>query len=117
MPCKGFPPEQLTNDHEPACMCHLYRLRMNTHVLTKHHALSYRATSMSVVSRAHNNRDRDQSTKLAPLQTESMWCCSRADIHNVLLSLMKVSFNEVLYCFENLGISIIVIEAKEKLIF
>ena len=34
MPCKGFPPGQWTNDHEPACMCHLYRLRINTHVLT-----------------------------------------------------------------------------------
>ena len=44
MPCKGFPPEQLTNDHEPACMCHLYRLRINTHVLTKDHVHSYRAT-------------------------------------------------------------------------
>ena len=26
--------QQLTSDHEPACMCHLYRLRINTHVLT-----------------------------------------------------------------------------------
>ena len=29
-----LPAKQLTNDHEPACMCHLYRLRINTHVLT-----------------------------------------------------------------------------------
>ena len=49
MPCKGFPPEQLTNDHEPACMCHLYRLRINTHVLTKHHDPSYRATRVCMV--------------------------------------------------------------------
>ena len=34
----------LTNDHEPAGMCHLYRLRINTHVLTKDHVFSYRAT-------------------------------------------------------------------------
>ena len=26
--------QQLTSDHEPACMCHLYRLRIKTHVLT-----------------------------------------------------------------------------------
>ena len=39
-----LPAKQLTNDHEPACMCHLYRLRINTHVLNQHHALSYRAT-------------------------------------------------------------------------
>ena len=26
--------QQLTSDHEPACMCHLYRLRINTHMLT-----------------------------------------------------------------------------------
>ena len=25
--------EQLTSDHEPACTCHLYRLRIKTHVL------------------------------------------------------------------------------------
>ena len=36
--------QQLTSDHEPACMCHLYRLRINTHVLTSYHALLYRAT-------------------------------------------------------------------------
>ena len=29
-----LPAKQLTNDHEPACMCHLYHLRINTHVLT-----------------------------------------------------------------------------------
>ena len=29
-----LPAKQLTSDHEPACMCHLYRLRINTHVLT-----------------------------------------------------------------------------------
>ena len=36
--------QQLTSDHEPACMCHLYRLRIKTHVLNQHHALCYRAT-------------------------------------------------------------------------
>ena len=35
---------QLTSDHEPACMCHLYRPRIKTHVLTNNHALCYRAT-------------------------------------------------------------------------
>ena len=39
-----LPAKQLTNDHEPACMCHLYRLRINTHLLNKHHDLCYRAT-------------------------------------------------------------------------
>ena len=29
-----LPAQQLTSDHEPACMCHLYHLRINTHVLT-----------------------------------------------------------------------------------
>ena len=29
-----LPAKQLTNDHEPACICHLYCLRINTHVLT-----------------------------------------------------------------------------------
>ena len=29
-----LPARQLTSDHEPACMCHLYRLRIKTHVLT-----------------------------------------------------------------------------------
>ena len=43
----GLPAKQLTNDHEPACMCHLYRLRINTHVLSKHHALLYRATAFT----------------------------------------------------------------------
>ena len=27
-----LPAKQLTNDHEPACMCHLYRLRINPRV-------------------------------------------------------------------------------------
>ena len=39
-----LPTKQLTSDHEPACMCHLYRLRINTHVLNKHHDLCHRAT-------------------------------------------------------------------------
>ena len=39
-----LPAKQLTNDHEPACMCQLYCLRINTHVLNQHHALCYRAT-------------------------------------------------------------------------
>ena len=30
--------------HEPVCMCHLYRLRINTHVVTLYHALHYRTT-------------------------------------------------------------------------
>ena len=39
-----LPRQQLTSDHKPACMCHLYRLRIKTHVLTSYHALLYRAT-------------------------------------------------------------------------
>ena len=39
--------QQLTSDHEPACMCHLYRLRIKTHVLNQNHALLYRATLTS----------------------------------------------------------------------
>ena len=70
---------------------------------------------MSVVSRAHD--DTDQGAKLVPVQTDSMLCCSRVDIDNVLWSWMKVSFNEVLYRIKNLGIRITVFEAKEKLTF
>ena len=40
---------QMKSDHEPACMCHLYRLRINTHVLTKDYVLSYRATEMTLI--------------------------------------------------------------------
>ena len=40
MPCKGFPARQLTNDHEPACMCHciFFGINPRADVYLKHHA-------------------------------------------------------------------------------
>ena len=44
MPHKGFPPEHLTNDHEPKCMCHCIFYGINPRV-SKYHAFSHhRAT-------------------------------------------------------------------------